>query len=78
MTEYNNERVVPLVVKKGPQSGSGAQKFRLPFKNMGANEIEIDFSFAKLSAVICGPQTARDKSSSSSSNESVDKSKQKD
>ena len=77
MTEYNNERVVPLVVKKGPQSGTGAQKFRLPFKNMGANEIEVEFSFAKLSAVICGPQTARDKSSSSSGNEGGEKSKQR-
>jgi hypothetical protein len=55
MTEYNNERLVPLVVKKGPNAGAGAQKFRLPFKNMGASEIEVDFSFAKLSAVICGP-----------------------
>ena len=58
MTEYNNERLVPLVVKKGPNAGAGAQKFRLPFKNMGASEIEVDFSFAKLSAVICGPQAA--------------------
>jgi hypothetical protein len=36
MADYNNQRVVPLVVKKGPQSGTGAQKYRLPFKNMGA------------------------------------------
>jgi hypothetical protein len=80
MTEYNNERVVPLVVKKGPQQGTGAQKFRLPFKNLGSLEIEVDFSFAKLSAVICGPHqaatTSRDKSSSgSSSNDSLDNKK---
>ena len=55
MTDYNNQRVVPLVVKKGAQSGSGAQKFRLPFKNSGAQEMEIEFTFAKQSAVICGP-----------------------
>ena len=36
MAEYNNQRVVPLVVKKGAQSGTGVQKFRLPFKNLGA------------------------------------------
>ena len=52
MTEYNNEKVVPLVVKKGPQSGTGAQKFRLPFKNMGNQEIEVEFKFAAQSAVI--------------------------
>lgn len=78
MTEYNNERVVPLVVKKGPQQGTGAQKFRLPFKNLGSSEIEVDFSFAKMSAVICGPQslTSRDKSSSgSSSNGSLENKK---
>lgn len=43
---------------------------------MGSQEIEVDFSFAKCSAVICGPQTSRDKSSSgSSSNGSVDNKK---
>jgi len=46
MTEYKNEKVVPIVVKKGPQSGTGAQKFRLPFKNMGSEEIEVEFKFA--------------------------------
>ena len=54
-------------MKKGPQSGAGAQKFRLPFKNLGATEMEIEFTFAKQSAVICGPVSQRDSSSSSNS-----------
>lgn len=58
MAEYNNQKVVPLVVKKGPNMGSGAQKFRLPFKNNGASEIEIEFSFAKQTAVIQGPASS--------------------
>jgi hypothetical protein len=52
MAEYNNQKVVPLVVKKGPNMGSGAQKFRLPFKNNGTSELEIEFTFAKQTAVI--------------------------
>lgn len=47
MAEYNNQRVVPLVVKKGAATGSGAQKYRLPFKNNGSSEMEIEFTFAK-------------------------------
>ena len=46
-----NEKVIPLVVKKG----QSCQKFRIPFKNNGLQDLEIDFSFAKQSAVICGP-----------------------
>lgn len=57
MAEFQNQKVVPIVVKKGANVGAGAQKFRLPFKNMGAQEMEIEFSFAKQSAVICGPQS---------------------
>lgn len=59
-----NEKVVPLVVKKG-QTG---QKFRIPFKNSGSQDLEIDFTFAKQSAVICGPE--RSNSSSSSGDDS--------
>jgi hypothetical protein len=51
MPEFN-EKVIPLVVKKG----QSCQKFRIPFKNCGAQDLEIDFTFAKQSAVICGPQ----------------------
>lgn len=58
MTELGNQRVVPVVVKKGGNAGSAAQKFRLPFKNMGASEMEIEFTFAKQSAVICGPASS--------------------
>jgi hypothetical protein len=71
MAEYGNQKVIPLVVKKGPQVGSAAQKFRLPFKNMGSSEIEIEFTFAKQTAVVSGPQalTLGKGSHSTSSNE---------
>lgn len=46
-----NEKVIPLVVKKGQST----QKFRIPFKNNGPQDLDIDFTFAKQSAVICGP-----------------------
>jgi hypothetical protein len=58
MTEYGNQRVVPVVVKKGGSVGSTAQKFRLPFNNVGLSEMEIEFTFAKHSAVICGPASS--------------------
>lgn len=54
MTEYN-EKVIPLVVKKG-QNG---QKFRIPFKNNGPQDLDIDFTFVKQSAVIQGPNTGK-------------------
>jgi hypothetical protein len=50
MTEFN-EKVVPLVIKKG----QSCQKFRVPFENTGAQDLEIDFTFVKQSAVIKGP-----------------------
>ena len=50
MAEFN-EKVIPLVVKKGQSN----QKFRLPFKNNGPQDLEIDFTFVKASAVIKGP-----------------------
>lgn len=37
------EKVVPLVLKKG----QSCQKFRIPFKNIGAQDLDIDFTFAK-------------------------------
>lgn len=53
-----NEKMIPLVIKK-PSSvalqANGGSKFRLPFKNNGTQEIEIDFTFAKQSSVISGP-----------------------
>lgn len=52
---YPGAKVVPLVIKKGV---SGGQKFRIPFKNNGAQEIEIDFTFAKQAGVITGPKTS--------------------
>jgi hypothetical protein len=42
MPEFN-EKVVPIVIKKGQQG----QKFRIPFKNDGPQDLEIDFTFAK-------------------------------
>lgn len=43
-----NEKVVPLVVKKG----QSCQKFRIPFKNNGPQDLDLEFNFAKQSAVI--------------------------
>lgn len=50
MTEFN-EKVIPLVVKKGQNN----QKFRIPFKNIGPQDLDIDFTFVKTAAVIKGP-----------------------
>jgi hypothetical protein len=54
------EKIIPLVVKKG----QSCQKFRIPFKNNGAQDLDIDFTFAKQSAVIVGPLQRSDSSSS--------------
>ena len=50
-----NERVIPLAIKKG----QGGQKLRIPFKNNGPSEVEVEFSFVKQTAVIKGPQTGQ-------------------
>lgn len=54
-----NEKAIPLVIKRPSaqtlQQASAGSKFRLPFKNNGAQELEIEFSFARKSAVIAGP-----------------------
>lgn len=50
VTEFD-EKIVPLVIKRG----QNCQKFRLPFKNKGAQDLELDFTFIKSSAVIKGP-----------------------
>ena len=45
-----NEKVIPIIIKKPSASAMQANagfKFRLPFKNNGATDIEIDFHFAK-------------------------------
>lgn len=51
--------MIPLVIKKPTsstmQQANAGSKFRLPFKNTGTLDLEIEFSFAKRSAVICGP-----------------------
>lgn len=47
MTEFN-EKVIPIVVKKGQSN----QKFRIPFKNCGPQDLEIDFTFIKTSAQV--------------------------
>lgn len=46
-----NQKVVPIVLKKG----QSCQKLRIPFKNNGPQDLDIDFSFARQSAVVCGP-----------------------
>jgi hypothetical protein len=38
------QSIVPLALKPT----SGTQKFRIPFKNVGAKDIEADFSFVKI------------------------------
>ena len=54
-----NEKIIPLVIKKpnssNIQQANAGSKFRLPFKNNGAQDLEIEFSFAKKTAAICGP-----------------------
>ena len=65
MPEFN-EKVVPLVIKKG----QSCQKFRLPFKNTGSQDLEIDFTFVKQSAVIKGPQSRQSSSSGEDSSKS--------
>lgn len=47
----SKDRMIPIVIKKptGLQSSAaaGGSKFRLPFKNNGPQDLEIEFSFAK-------------------------------
>ena len=51
--------MIPLVIKKPTsstmQQANAGSKFRLPFKNTGTIDLEIEFSFAKKTAVLCGP-----------------------
>jgi hypothetical protein len=47
-----DEKIIPLAIKKGQPN----QKFRIPFKNTGPSEVEIDFSFLKQSYVIYRPE----------------------
>ena len=58
-----NEKVIPVVVKKGLSN----QKFRIPFKNSGSQDLDIDFMFAKTTAVIVGPVQGSGEDSSKSS-----------
>ena len=51
MVSELKEKVIPLVVKKGASN----QKFRIPFKNTGPQDLELDFSFSRQSAVVVGP-----------------------
>lgn len=58
-----NEKMIPLVIKKpnssNMQQANAGSKFRLPFKNNGTQDLEIEFSFAKKSGVISGPLVKR-------------------
>lgn len=42
--ETTKQNIVPLALKPT----SGTQKFRIPFRNVGAKDIEADFSFVKI------------------------------
>lgn len=54
-----NEKMIPLVIKRPSsstiQANNAGTKFRLPFKNLGVQDLEIEFSFSKKNGVICGP-----------------------
>ena len=39
--DQSNHQIVPLAIK----NIEGQQKFRIPFKNMGTQEIEVEFLF---------------------------------
>jgi hypothetical protein len=58
------ERLIPVVIKKPVGSAAltsaanAGSKFRLPFKNNGTQEIEVEFTFSKQSSTICGPMTS--------------------
>lgn len=65
MAEYK-EKVIPLVVKKGVNN----QKYRIPFKNNGPQDLDIEFMFVKQSAVIKGP-LIRQNSTGEESNKSI-------
>jgi len=47
-----DEKIIPIAIKKGQPN----QKFRIPFKNTGPSEVEVDFSFLKQSYVIYRPE----------------------
>ena len=49
--EQVGEKIIPIAIKKG----QGNQKFRIPFKNLGPSEVEVDFSFMKTSYVLYRP-----------------------
>ncbi len=45
------EKIIPLAIKKG-QTG---QKYRIPFKNTGPQELELEFTFMKTSTSVYRP-----------------------
>jgi hypothetical protein len=51
MVDQLGEKIIPIAIKKGQAN----QKFRIPFKNTGPSEVEVDFSFIKTSFVIYKP-----------------------
>lgn len=44
----SNEQVIPLAVK----AVAAPQRFRIPFKNVGEHEIEVEFSFVRNSQAV--------------------------
>ena len=51
LVEELDEKIIPIAIKKGQSN----QKFRIPFKNVGPSEVDMDFSFMKTSFVIYKP-----------------------
>jgi len=54
--ESVGDKIIPIAIKKGQPN----QKFRIPFKNNGPSEVDIDFSFLKQSYVIYRPSDESD------------------
>jgi hypothetical protein len=50
------EKIISIAIKKGQAN----QKFRIPFKNTGPSDVEMDFSFMKQSHVIYRPEDNSD------------------
>ena len=54
------KQLIPLAIK----NTAGPQKFRIPFKNTGEQDIEVEFSFHKVSQAVNKPALLRSNSSS--------------
>ena len=58
-SQLTENQLIPLAIK----NISGQQKFRIPFKNTGEHDIEVEFSFHKASQAVNQPALMRSNSS---------------